>query len=74
MNNRKLYDKINIYLFYSFKGNSDGVVTVFFTEIEQADACCQYMNGRIWHGRVIECKTWDGKKFSFFKLRQRENQ
>jgi len=35
-------------------------VTVGFTEIDEADACCQYMNGRIWFGRVIGCKIWDG--------------
>jgi len=47
--------KINI-----FDANSAGVVTVVFSDIDQADACCQYMNGRIWQGRIIECKTWDG--------------
>jgi RNA recognition motif-containing protein len=35
-------------------------VTVGFADIDQADICCQYMNGRIWHGRIIECQTWDG--------------
>ncbi|CAF0935014.1 unnamed protein product [Rotaria sordida] len=47
--------KINIY-----DGNPAGVVTVGFADIDQADACCQYMNGRIWYGRVIQCQTWDG--------------
>ncbi|CAF4150543.1 unnamed protein product [Rotaria sp. Silwood2] len=47
--------KINIY-----DGNPAGVATVGFTDIDQADVCCQYMNGRIWHGRVIQCQTWDG--------------
>lgn len=28
--------------------------------MDQADACCQYMNQRIWHGKVIQCQTWDG--------------
>jgi len=54
---------------FFLKANPAGVVTVVFSEIDQADACCQYMNGRIWHGRVIECKTWDGKKFFFIKTR-----
>lgn len=53
----------SIFFFNLFlKTNPDGVVTVGFADIDQADACCQYMNGRIWHGRVIECKTWDGKR------------
>ncbi|CAF0886529.1 unnamed protein product [Adineta ricciae] len=47
--------KINIY-----DTNPAGVVTVGFADIDQADACCQYMNDRIWHGRVIQCQTWDG--------------
>jgi len=47
--------KINIY-----DANPDGAVTVGFVDINQADACCQYMNGRIWHGRIIQCQTWDG--------------
>ncbi len=41
-------------------------MTVGFAEIDQADACCQYMNERIWHGRVIQCQIWDGKNFSCF--------
>jgi len=45
-------------------------VTVGFAEIDQADACCQYMNERIWHGRVIQCQIWDGKNFGcFFKIK-----
>jgi len=48
--------KINIY-----DSNPSGIVTVGFADIDQADACCEYMNGRIWQGRVIQCQTWDGK-------------
>ncbi|CAF0859237.1 unnamed protein product [Adineta steineri] len=47
--------KINIY-----DSNPDGAVTVGFADIDQADACCQYMNDRIWHGRIIQCHIWDG--------------
>lgn len=37
------------------------MVTVGFANVEQADACCQYMSGRIWHGRVIQCQNYDGR-------------
>lgn len=30
------------------------------------------MNGRIWHGRVIQCQNWDGK-FSCFAFFSYEN-
>jgi hypothetical protein len=43
-------------------------VPVGFSDIDQSDACRQYMNQRIWHGRVIEYKTWDGKIFLFLKI------
>jgi hypothetical protein len=42
------------------QANPNGVVTVGFANYDQADACCRYMNERIWHGRVIRCQTWDG--------------
>jgi len=62
--------KINIY-----DTNPAGVVTVGFTEIDEADACCQYMNGRIWHGRVIECQNWDGStKYDVKPLTEEEKQ
>ena len=41
-------------------------MTVGFANVEEADACCQYMSGRIWHGRVIQCQNYDGKTSSFF--------
>ena len=41
-------------------------MTVGFATVEEADACCQYMSGRIWHGRVIQCQNYDGKTSSFF--------
>jgi len=47
--------KINIY-----DGNPDGVVTVGFADIDQADVCCQYMKQRIGYGRVIQGETWNG--------------
>ncbi|CAF3277473.1 unnamed protein product [Rotaria socialis] len=62
--------KINIY-----DANPAGVVTVGFADIEQADICCQYMNDRIWHGRVIECKIWDGStKYDVAPAEEEEKQ
>ena len=27
-----------------------------------ADACCEYLNNRVWkNGRIITCETWDGE-------------
>ena len=36
-------------------------MTVGFVDADEADVCCQYMNERIWHGKVIQCQNWDGK-------------
>ncbi|CAF0751570.1 unnamed protein product [Didymodactylos carnosus] len=46
---------------YIFDTNPDGIVTVGYTEIPEADECIKYMNNRIWHGRLIQCEIWDGK-------------
>ena len=45
--------------------NPDDVVTVGFANVGQANACCQYMSGRIWHRGVIQCQNYDGKTSSF---------
>ncbi len=52
--------------FLFFKANPDGVVTVTFADVDQADLCREYMNNRIWHSRVIQCQNWDGKIFLIF--------
>ena len=50
----------------SLQTNTDGVITVGFADVDQADACCRYMNERIWHARVILCQTWDGNTHDRF--------
>jgi hypothetical protein len=44
------------------KRNPEGVVTVSFDTLEEADECCERLNNRVWkNGRIITCNTWDGK-------------
>lgn len=40
----------------------EGIVTVSFREIDDADRCCEYLDNRVWkNGRIISCATWDGE-------------
>jgi hypothetical protein len=49
-------------LFSLQKRNPEGVVTVSFDSLENADECCEQLNNRVWkNGRIITCCTWDGK-------------
>lgn len=44
------------------ENNPEGVATISFKEIENADQCCEYLDNRIWkNGRLITCQTWDGE-------------
>lgn len=39
-----------------------GIATVGFSDVEEADICCEYLDNRVWrNGRIIKCETWDGK-------------
>lgn len=39
----------------------DGVVTVRFSNNEEAEACVRLMQGRYFDGRVVEASIYDGK-------------
>lgn len=53
--------------------NPEGIVTISFKEVEQADTCCEYLDNRVWkNGRIISCKTWDGQ--SRFDLEETEEE
>lgn len=39
----------------------EGIVSVSFKEIEQADECINMMNGRWFAGRQLKAETWDGR-------------
>lgn len=41
--------------------NPEGIATISFRDVEQADQCTEYLHKRVWkNGRVITCETWDG--------------
>jgi len=45
-----------------YERNPEGVATVSFKEVEDADECCEYLDNRVWkNGKIIACATWDGK-------------
>lgn len=39
----------------------EGIISVSFKEIEQADECVALMNGRWFAGRQLKAETWDGR-------------
>ncbi|XP_067141167.1 17S U2 SnRNP complex component HTATSF1 [Centruroides vittatus] len=39
----------------------EGIVSVSFKEVEQADECVILMNGRWFAGRQLRAETWDGR-------------
>ncbi|XP_023241798.1 HIV Tat-specific factor 1 homolog [Centruroides sculpturatus] len=39
----------------------EGIVSVSFKEVEQADECVVLMNGRWFAGRQLRAETWDGR-------------
>lgn len=60
----QINNQFHLFIFKSLilkEHNPEGIATISFRDVEQADQCTEYLHNRVWkNGRVITCETWDG--------------
>lgn len=55
-----------------YENNPDGVVSISFKTVEEADYCIKLLNNGIMRGRKITAENWDGK--TKYKVQESEEE
>jgi len=55
-----------------FENHPEGVISVTFSELHEAEACIRALNNRPYAGRFVSAELWDGK--TKYKIREKEEE